>query len=133
MALGGACALLACVRVPQGRRSEFYRGVGPRRRLPPDWAWQVGTRRSSVKRDSANGLHGLTPSLQAGRWSAGISVGAVVGSYQGRYKSAVRLHGQWKHGHWGSALGVFPSPPPDRSPKLPGDTVTAPELSWRLL
>jgi hypothetical protein len=116
---------------PQGQWNEFNPGLGLRRQLSPDWAWQVGAYRNSVNRHSAYGLWDWTP-WQAGRWSAGVSAGAVVGGYRERFKPVAGLYGQWQHERWGAALRVFPKPLPGRDPEQHRSAVTALELSWRL-
>ena len=111
--------------------NEDNLGIGLRRQRSPDWAWQVGAYRNSLSRASAYGLSDWTP-WHAGRWSVGLSAGAVVGGYQERFKPAVGLYGQWQHVRWGAALRIFPKPPLGRYPELHRSAVTALELSWRL-
>jgi hypothetical protein len=116
---------------PQITWNEFNPGLGLRRQLSTDWAWQVGAYRNSIGGTSAYGLWDWTP-WHAERWALGLSAGAVVGGYQERVKPAVGLYGQWQHERWGAALRVFPKPPPGRYPELHRSAATALELSWRL-
>lgn len=116
---------------PQVVWNESNTGLGLRRQVSDRWAWQVGAYRNSLSHASAYGLWDWTP-LQAGRWSAGLSAGAVVGGYQERIKPAVGLYAQWQHLRWGAALRVLPKPPSSRHPELHRSAVTALELSWRL-
>jgi hypothetical protein len=101
---------------PGTRWNEDNWGLGLRRELGPDWAWQVGAYRDSLKKTSTYVLADWTP-WRFDSLVIGGGVGLITGGgYEDSVKPAAELVVRYQLERLSATIRVFPKPPPRQQP-----------------
>lgn len=117
---------------PGTRWNEHNLGVGLRAATSPEWTWQAGAYRDSLRKTSAYVLADWMP-WNLGPLAVGGGIGLIGGGgYEATIKPAAGLIVRYSAGRMSAAVRVFPKPPPGGSPHVHRSALTTLEFGWRL-